>query len=667
MAKQTKVDNPAAREYIYQFAPKQLNTNPLFVKVFGKNFAEKMVRKNVIVVYTNEPTTIHSYAGYQTPKDKAITLCSSGENGQWLTPKEIAENEEIQETALHETVHAILTRTKKECKKYGIVGGTGLLERRKTGKEGIITELGRGLNEGYTEWTCEKAGLQSSAYTELTNLARLVEAAIGTKKMMELGKGDIIHRFPKILSMTPKEVNYLLAMSDNIYTINERLQTERELVRIIREHLNENESSFKSPEEYEENKGLIETYLKDPVFLNYVKTNQLEVSPESLQKYFKEVAIPELTKEKDTTIISVESFLLDRYFMRDMRNIFNSENISEEDFEKLSKIASFLNTKPVNVPENLKNMNPKMSSILVKEEFDKIAQNYIKQFAIREAEKYQKGELDLKTFIQKGKRICCTHFKLSQLLMDEFSKNVSQEFEENLKEVLVTLWNLSDCKNNREGIENGIIYRLVAENSEEEVKSSIIRNGDAFLDRFKNRDKILRTPEDEVKFNFTLDRKYKDEYEVVMKKFLELRDEIFARNPEAQIHIISREIIVQEGENLTFYKINNGNITKMKVKEQFTLNFQLEGEKAEDFPVVNLPVKVGFLSSFINRWKKSWHQITSKKKEETPNYHDELAGKIVFSKRENIEQYRIEDFEARIETPKQEKHMEKEENEIEEK
>ena len=170
----------------------------------GKSLRQKKVFSNVLRVYSNESVGLERFAGYCNSDKKEVTICSSGEEGQLLSQKDILKNKDLQETVLHEYIHAILARSLVECKKYGLIGGTGILERYKNG------ELGRGLNEGFTEWMCEKTGFKPNAYGIHVDEIKLLEAAIGTEKVMELGKGNIRERFPKIMDMSYDDITELL-------------------------------------------------------------------------------------------------------------------------------------------------------------------------------------------------------------------------------------------------------------------------------------------------------------------------------------------------------------------------------------------------------------------------------------------------------------------------
>ena len=226
MNKDKGVKNSKIRSYLYERIPEVLNKNPFFVKVYGKDFAKKRLKSGITTVYTNAEPQRKSCLGYHVYSEKAIILCSQEKDDKILTIDDIENDELLKEIILHECIHSILERTKKECFSYGIKNGTGLLERyyanEETGKE---SELGRGLNEGFTEWLCEKCGYKVLGYSELTNYIRLIELALGTEKVMEFGKGNIYERLPEIMNISYNEVVELLSLGDTLYSLDENINT----------------------------------------------------------------------------------------------------------------------------------------------------------------------------------------------------------------------------------------------------------------------------------------------------------------------------------------------------------------------------------------------------------------------------------------------------------
>lgn len=75
----------------------------------------------------------------------------------------------------------------------------------------LEVEIGRGLNEGLTNWIVRKTGLPTNGYRTLTNFMEELELAIGEDNVMEMGKGNLCERIPKLLKIDYDEClkNYL--------------------------------------------------------------------------------------------------------------------------------------------------------------------------------------------------------------------------------------------------------------------------------------------------------------------------------------------------------------------------------------------------------------------------------------------------------------------------
>jgi len=142
-------------------------------------FARRSLKRNLNKVYTNDLD--ESKAARYSPIDRNITFCTKEENSQLLTVDDIKTNPGLEATMLHEGIHAVLNKSKIACKANGIIYGTGISEITERGEE-----YGRGLNEGLTNWICEKTGIPKNTYPEETNFVRQLELALGEKAIMKM-------------------------------------------------------------------------------------------------------------------------------------------------------------------------------------------------------------------------------------------------------------------------------------------------------------------------------------------------------------------------------------------------------------------------------------------------------------------------------------------------
>lgn len=100
--------------------------------------------------------------------------------GENVTQEEITNNKNIS-TIIHEAVHALLRN------RYG----TGMLFIKPVIDEGLqkihtpkadFPEIGRGLNEGFTNWVVQQSGLETNSYVNLTEIISIIYTCIGAEK-----------------------------------------------------------------------------------------------------------------------------------------------------------------------------------------------------------------------------------------------------------------------------------------------------------------------------------------------------------------------------------------------------------------------------------------------------------------------------------------------------
>ena len=654
--KRDRIINPKIKEYLFQYVPDYLNSNPIFIKVFGKKFAIEKVKTNIDVAYTNGNTENLNLGGYYLREDKSITICISGKDGNLLTPQDLDNNEVIKEVGLHECIHAILERTKKECKKYGIIEGTGILEKRINNESNESYEIGRGLNEGYTEWMCEKAGFETQAFKELVDFVRLIEFAIGTEKTMEFGKGNINRRFPKLLNMSIDSINYLLSVSDqllnNIYNYN----YVENLIKYLEKDKNERQI----------NEGLdvgITNYKNDPVFKRYLKDNNLDFSEENLKKYLSNVCIPELINQRNDSIIRFESYVLEQYYLKDLNKLLKSKIVTEEEFLKYKKIISVLNTDIENIPSYFKDINPKMTSIYIKEEYKEFSKKFIIQEAHELSEKYKNDGLSLQELLEKIYLLCDNDYNLKKLFFDEFSACLNDNFKEQISYFLLQNDMLEkEIKSEK----NILFYRLVYPkeyNFENDVVISYDKND------FQNHvfGEQIDKNNDKINFDFTTDFSLENEYEIAIRNFLKLREEILKKDSNSKIYIDSRTLTVENKYGINFYRINKGEFVPMQIVDKYELKFSTKEKKQEQITIV--PSEVGFFKKITNVIRSFFHSIKNQNNSDLLiNNVNEISGKIIFNssiyEEDKFENYRVNDFDERLSRKKKDNQGNKAKNNI---
>lgn len=205
------MENEEVKSYIIDFVVNTLSECEAFSKIYSKEFVEQQLNENLDKVITNVVTK-RDIKGSYNPKVKAIILASDSVDSLPLTAQDIENDKTLKHTILHESIHAIFRKDKEECEKLGLKQGTGMDEMYRNG-----TELGLGLNEGLTEWICQKAGYGCTSYRTECNIVRMLALAIGEENVMQLVRGDIKGKVAKLLDLDIAECQYVLSLIDKIH------------------------------------------------------------------------------------------------------------------------------------------------------------------------------------------------------------------------------------------------------------------------------------------------------------------------------------------------------------------------------------------------------------------------------------------------------------------
>lgn len=205
------MENEEIRQYLIDFVVKTLSECDAFSRIYGKEFVEGQLNKNVEKVITNVFSERKVKAAYN-PTIKAIILLSDSKDSPPMTIQDIEGNKILKHNILHEALHAIFELNKEEHQSKGLKCGIGLDEVYLDGKQ-----VGIGLNEGLTEWICQKAGYGCVSYFSEYNIVRLLELAIGEENVMRLAQGNINGSAEQLLGLEREEYLYVLSLIDKIY------------------------------------------------------------------------------------------------------------------------------------------------------------------------------------------------------------------------------------------------------------------------------------------------------------------------------------------------------------------------------------------------------------------------------------------------------------------
>lgn len=360
-----KVENKEVEQYIKNTIASMIDSNELFEKVYGKNFAKRRLAQNLKKVYTNEYKLDN--LGYYFALRKIITICTkSKDDDSVLTVEDVENNDKLLFTIIHESVHATLKRTPFERIKYGIGNvSTGLLEELSKGKT-----LGRGLNEGLTNWISSKvSGLDHTGYNDLTTLIKELEIAIGEENVMKLGKGNIKKNIGNILQMKPKELVTFLAKGDSLYLFGEQIWQQHEINFVLEECLYANLSEQEIEEKIKKLKADCPVYDKQNM-------DDIPTLAERKQKIDEIINSSEESCSALTT--DLENTIYEKYLQKDFERMSVEGNISDGDFKKFKDLKSLIMTRIDSSQES--EQNEQSSIITFLKQFPDFEKNIWKKF-----------------------------------------------------------------------------------------------------------------------------------------------------------------------------------------------------------------------------------------------------------------------------------------------
>lgn len=578
-----RILNPEVKEYLIKFVIDTLENCDLFVKTFGSGFAESRLNDNLREVYTNEKSSTSS--GYYDFADKSITLCESGVDDKLLAPEDIDSSENKKATILHEAIHAILRKLKEECEEIGVVDVTGIMESYKDD-----SELGRGLNEGLTNWIVEKAGLKPNGYETLTNVIRMLELAIGSERVMNLGKGSIHDNIQNTLGITEKDTTNLLVITDEYYNTSEIYEKMIEITSILSSKRRDDGNIILTDDDVIELVNLKFYFYTNPEtnkrYINFLNEKGLEDTIETKFKYC-EMYKEQLEKSLMETQNCIDSTIFELFFMERFSNI---KEITKEEFDYFLKLEKLMGEE---------SSDKSKSSVIFKNEFkNRLIINKISKIK----EKVDLGTITTSEFLEMIDMLDSDNVGLSNqrlLFYTLISENIYPENSSCIKELIEKLKN----KGNIDEIDRYSFQEIKTSTGEKiclyykdgEIDfagSSYCADGMKASDKIEDLDNI---------FDYT--PPCGKDLQDAVNSFLKFKETTEKRDPKATIRISNRAIILEtsSGKKAFFMVDDNGNIvpaTPVK-DEQTRINFAKE---KEDKSLI-VPKKENFISKFVKNMR----------------------------------------------------------------
>ena len=566
-----RIENQEIKQWLPKFVLDELSQCNLFIRIYGKNYANRKIRK-LKNVYTNEEN--YFLSGYQSGKE--ITLCISGKDGNLYSVDEIEKDKKTQQTALHEAIHLILRH-----KKFA----TGMKILLKSGEKGKGVEIGRGLNEGLTEWITKKCGydVSSGTYNVLTNFIEQLEIALGEDAVMSLGKGKNVH---KILNMSQQEAYAFLSKSDRYYRNIQQMTDLYYVTKTLENYKNiekfDEETRKEIKIEYEK---LISSkmYMKiesNSEYEAYLSRENLENSAENLIQFYKQKG-EELEQTQNDIRMEIEDEIFSKYFSKEFEELLSMEVIPDDKMDKYQELYKLMIHKE----------GEERTS-----KFIEMRKKYIAKINEEMQAKYTNNSLTVSDFINylnKGGDL-----KISQ----ELEKIIFGKYNEN---IFFLVSNLKE-RGELEKIEQYSFKRINGKDGEEVI---YFKGNKPCFEKIASAIEITNKNAKDYDNIFDITLKTDEDFLNIIKDFEALREKTLSENPNAKFYILNRAIVVTDEEKENFYIVSNG-VEPAKLKYEYEFHFAKEERKMDEvIDTPNLPVPYqssifSKISGFFGRFRR---------------------------------------------------------------
>lgn len=591
-----KKEDQEIKEWTQKFSSETLESCKLFTEVYGKRFAEKKM-ETLDKLYIEESDG--TWAGYQG--DKYITLCKRpGDPESKYTLKEIKKDEKMHQVLLHESIHLVLRRN-KEIAGLNPSGMIRYVKRSKiweNSNSSEYIEVGRALNEGLTEWISEKCGYEpGKGYLRYTNFIRELELAIGPKKVIELGKGKNLE---KLLNLSEQQVYAFFMKADYIYNCKERIEEiEKYLEPIKTENMAENERKLYEDPNYNR-------VVNGKEYFIFLKDRKLEHSYENFLLYYKDM-IDGYVKEIENATLDIENSIYEQYFRKGLDFAFNFERPMPKEF-----IVRYAKFRQCIFDSGFRLIERTGSTTKFLKDFDVLYKRYsdsILQEA-KENKEMTKSEF-LKYFDDLSVFEGAIKYKVFTEEQDELLKLKLSDLKEKDKEIMLFFIKDLYHMGKLEEMDHYTLKKIIAKDGA--IDKICYRDG-KIVDDYRFCKEIKITDENAKKYNeifdFTIGQN--EDFKKVITEFDDLRESLMREDPNTEIKIYNRTIIVNSKKKEELYLIQNG-ICKADNIEELKVDFAEEKEtNLGMIPIKKVQEKESFVKRIINIFRKKMDEMQEK-------------------------------------------------------
>ena len=568
-----RVENVELKKWTRKFASDTLKNCELFTKVYGKNYAKRKMRR-LEKIYIEEQTEENNTTGGYQANDNEITLIRKKENNTEDFISEFYNKEEKKQLLLHESIHLILCHKSpvKGEKWTGIKKNIPVFDQKTNGYK--RTEIGRGLNEGLTEWITEKCGYkENGGYKPLTNLIREIELAVGPENTMRLGTEKGMRQ---VFKMSAQERISFMMMADQIYS------WQREILKISKLIIPLNEKETLNSQIY--SKDMYNEYVKSEDYKKFLIQNRFEHSDESFNKYC-EKCIDELSKQIAETKTDFDTILVKEYFNKEIDIALNGNGtISHEDMCKYTELKRLFASERFFSKER-----PKAAADFVKS-FGLLERKYINSIMKKVMLNPDMTTNDLKRYLDElSYETQDGNEKINEFQEMLIKKVVNDRIHEH-RQVLGELIQYLYLNNKLDELGAYSVKEIKYTNGE---KSYIyLKNGEYFSDNLGYDGKV------EVKNQKNL-AEYRrllvytaniNDLPRIASQFERICERAKAIDSNSKIYILNKTIIIDSKIGQHFYKIDE-NILPASECEDFEIKFREEDKKQDLIPIKNNFIK----------------------------------------------------------------------------
>lgn len=620
-----------------EFAIKKLAECRLFVEEVGdEEFIRQRAKQNITRIEIEKQPEADGSDGYYNLERRTVVVRGYDDVQEFEQEFERKKQNDAQATMLHETIHAILANF---IKRGIITNSTGIMEYYKNEEE-----CGRGLNEALTEWIVEKAGLSPTSYRMELNLLKQIELVIGERAVMRMANGNIANNIADILKMTKIECIKFLNRTDNIHFLKRDVSELTRIIKLLEEKKTKLDMDPKRVAKIDEilkGKDSYSLAIESNDYIVYLIRDSLVDTIENRIDYLRS-----LEKKQNASlklgIAEVEAEIYNRYFKEELEKLSLQTEFSYEEakryIEKYDNYMSLIMTTKIEgekteystLRRNLLNMQLRYNRNLRTKLIRVICEKTIEQM--------QKGELatvelskNLKLIIADERRQRETNrmlFENGLIDKDEMENTAIRDIAKLMvpgnPDGMVDI--LENKSNVREGANQKSTTEIIQELQEvitlgtKDKKRVVYKLKDGTVGIL--RDKVLVSEgtkliisDEEIEnrenlFDFTLGMDESQDMNIIIRNFEELKQEIEARMPGAEIRILNEVIYVKGSEQEEFY-INEGNDwIELKDIQRGTMQYKEPKAKGEK----HKKKKVDFFTIMSEIGKIVVDTITFKKK-----------------------------------------------------